>query len=543
MKEIAILLKDRVSSLFSRQVDSIVVVDTTSNLKLIDVELKGEIRINALKIVEFGNAKREDLIASSLQDFLKKNNIQRKNAILLPLLSQLYVKRIQLPAVSEAELIEAAKWQLKNDIPFDLSKAVFDYQIIKKNALTDGSKNFDILCIVAEEAEVKKQVLLLKQAGLVCLAVNLPVFGYAKLIEKYLGETKDKPVAIVHIAENNSCVAIYKENMISFFRKLPIAIDKLRESLSAELVTEKGRVQLTADEINDCLFHHGIPLDGSLLYKDKMSSGQILAMLRPSLEMLSQEIKRSLEYYNSQFQGTVPKNLLLCAEAVKIPGLDKFLTSELSMECSIPQFSDKIKISSAINPLDLTQSYAGVGAAINYEKNINLLPREFRTEKIERFQKVSLRWVTFVAFLLLVVSYLLGIAAVSAYQKRLDNASFELNVLSEIRQTREKIDAFDNFAAEIKKSEFPLTVILKKISSLAPNELFLKKLTFDCEGKKGIIFGYIKSAKSEPETLLAKFIGAMNNTGHFKDIDIDLAKKILLQGFEVVSFEVNFKLQ
>ncbi len=543
MGNIISLVKDRIQGLFGNKVGSVIVVDVASDLKLIDLQVSGEIKINALQIIDFVSGNRDDTIVSSLRDFLKKNNIQHKNAVLIPFLKQLYVKRIQLPSVSDAELAEAVKWQVKDSLPFDLSRAALDYQIIKKNVSADGSKVFDIICVAAEEDEIKRQVLLLKQLGLSCLSVSLPGFGYAKLLEKYFTEAKDKPVAIAHISSNNSYLAIYRENSIAFFRSLPITIDKLRESLSAALVSEKGRVQLTAAEINDILFNHGIPMEGSLLYKDKIAAGQILAMLRPGLEMLSQEIQRSLSYYTSQFQASLPARILLGGEAVRVPALDKFLTQEISLPVALPPLSEKIKFSSKVNELDLKESYAGIGSALDYDNNINLLPHEFRTEKIEKFQKVSLRWVSFIACMLLIVSYLLSIAAVSAYQKRLDNALFQLNVLSEIKRVKGEIDAFDDFSSGIKKSGAPFGVLLKKISTLAPQELFFKSFALDAGSKRGMISCYVRSIKGNPDSILSQFVKDMGSLGYTSDIDIDEAKKIILQGAEVVSFNINFQLK
>jgi len=521
----------------------VIVIDAASDLKLIDLELGTEIKINALQIIDFTSGDRNDLIASALRDFIKKHNLQHKNAVLIPFLKQLYVKRIQLPAVSDTELTEAVKWQIKDSLPFDLSRAILDYRVIKKNISADGSKIFDIICVAAEEEEIKKQVLLLKQLGLNCLSVSLPGFGYAKILEKCFTETKDKPVAIAHISGNSSYLAIYKENSIVFFRSLPITIDKLRESLSAALVSDKGKVQLNAAEINDILFNHGIPMEGSLLYKDKIAAGQILAMLRPGLEMLSQEIQRSLSYYTSQFQASLPNRISLEGEAVRVPALDKFLSLETSLPVVLPPLSEKIKFPSTVNEIDVKESYAGIGAALDYENNINLLPYEFRTEKIEKFQKVSLRWVSFIACLILVISYLLGIAGVGAYQKRLDNALFQLNVLSEIQRIKKEVDAFDTFSSGIKKSGFPFGVLLRRISNIVPQELFFESFVLDAGSKSGLISGYVRGTKNDPDTMLSRFVKDMGSLGYTSDIEIDAAKRIMLQGVEVVSFEINFRLR
>jgi type IV pilus assembly protein PilM len=151
---------------FSDKVDSVIVVDIGSKLTLLNVELKGNIEVSALKIVELEASKRNEIILNSLRDFIQENSIASKFAILKPYLSSLLIKRLQMPVVPDNELEEAIKWQLKEEVSFDLSEAVLDFSVIKKTTKDDGSKILDIICAVAQEQEVKSQVLALKQSGL-----------------------------------------------------------------------------------------------------------------------------------------------------------------------------------------------------------------------------------------------------------------------------------------------------------------------------------------------------------------------------------------
>lgn len=536
------LIFNKLSCLFAKQPNSLIVVDIGPKLKIIDLELSGEIKVNAFKVIQLGHEKKEETIVESLKNFLSENNVQHKDAILIPSLSRIYTKRIQLPNVPEDELLEAAKWKIKDDLPFDLAKAVIDYKIVNRSSAPDGSKLLDLICIAAETEEINKQALLLKQAGLHCASVTFAVFGYAKLIEKYLKPEKGKHLGVLHVSEKNSYLAVYSEGLIVFFRSLPVAIDRFKESLSAELLTEKGKVRLSPEEVSDILYNYGIPTDGPALYKDKMAASQILAMLRPPLEMLAQEIKRSLAYYSSQFQGEINK-ILVCAEGLSIPNLDKFFSKELSLEVTEFVFAEKIRVSSGISANDVAQSYAGIGLGLGYRETINLLPAEFRTEKIEKFQKVSLRWVSFIAVLLLAVSFVFALTAVGAYQKRLDNALFQLNVLSEIKQAKDRINILDGFLGEIKNSEPRYARILEFISNASSRDLFLNSLSISSDSKGGMFSGYIKNKNDHDEATLTKFVGDLDNSVYFKDTIITKVTTGNVGGAETVNFEITFKLQ
>lgn len=529
--------------MFNKKIDAVIVVDIGSNLKLINVELRPEVKISALKVIKLANDKKEEIILNALRNFIQENNIQHKNAILRPLLKSVFIKRLQLPAMPYAELPEAIKWQLKKEeVAFDLTEAVFDFFILKETLRPDGAKALDVVCVIAQEKEIKPQVLLLKQAGLNCLVVVPLAFGYANIVARYIPHEKDEPIGILHIEDDASFITIHKEKKIEFFRELPISINKLREALAGTLVTDRGKVSLTKDDINSILFEHGIPLSGSSLYKDKLAEKEALAMLRPTLERLTQEIKRSLLYYESQFQGEKIKKILVGGLAAGIPNLDRFLTQDLSLDIQKISLADKVKVASNIDVKALSEYSATLGLALDYGAGTNLLPHEFRTEKIERFQKVSLRWVAFLAILLLAVSYIFAKAGVSAYQKRLDNALLHLNVLSEIKQIKTDTDEFNKFISEISSQDLPITVMLKKLSSIAGKELFLDNFSLNYDTKAVIIAGFIKSFNRDCDIILTKFVHNMEGSAYFIDANIVSVEKASTAGVETLKFNLTFKL-
>ena len=525
----------------SKKIGSVIVVDISSKLTLLNVELKGRIKVSALKSVELTENKEDEIVLKSIQGFIQENNIRHKNAILRPSLDSLLIKRIQLPAVPENELPEAIKWQLKEDISFDLSKAVLDFSIIKKTDKEDGSKVLDIMCALAQEQEIKRWVLLLKQLGLRCLSVGLLPFGYEKIIKRYITQEKEKTTGILHLADDICFIALYKDSNLEFYRELPISVNRLKQSLTGVLVSDKGKIKLSDDEVDEVLFNVGIPQEDTV-YKDKISSIQILSMLRPILERLAVEIKRSLTYYGSQFQGGGVDKILISGSAVRIHNLDKFLSKELPLSIDKLSLEDKIKVSSGVDSQVFAQKYASFGLALDYDEGISVLPYEFRTEKIEKLEKISLRWIAFITFLLLIVSFIFAKGGVVSYQKRLENAKLHLNVLSEVKDTKTKIDELNSFIMEVRNLEPPIGQMLKKLSNIALKGLFIINFSLDCDSKIGAITGFVKSVIGNPDIILTQFVGVMEDTAYFSEVTISSVEKRMQEDVEITEFSINFKL-
>jgi len=523
--------------LFSPKINSLIVVDIGASLKLLNIELKAEVKVTALKTVELPADKKQEAIFTALQNFLRENNIPHKNAILKPLLNSVFAKRLKLPAMPRAELRDAIKLQLKEEAPFDLNTAIVDFLLIKEAAQQDGSRMSEVLAVAAPEKEIKEQVLLLKQAGLNCLSVNLLAFGYSNIITRYFTPAKNEATGILHIANDTCFITIHGADKIEYYRELPLSIDKFKEALSATLATERGMINLSTQDINSILFEHGIPVGIATSYKDKLAASEVLGMLRLTLERLASEIKRSLSYYDAQYQGGAKVNRIMIAGlGAEVPNLDKFLAQELNLDIQKINLEDKVKISGGVNPRDLSESAGALGLALDYEKSINLLPYEFRTEKIETFQKVSLRWIGFSAFLILAVSYIFAKASVGMQGGRLKNTLLQLNVLSEVSNVKSKLDILNKFSGEINSLDAPVEPILKKISNIAAREIFFNKFNLDFTSKSGWITGVLKG---QDETILTGFVSAFNQSGYAVDAAIDNIEK---GKADTNNFKIIFKL-
>ncbi len=571
-----------ISNLFVKNADEVLVVDISSNLKLINIQLprlfptlsgsciscigrrdpiatgkdqpegsgsassgrSRKAKITALNIFELSGDKREEKIKDSIRSFIKENGIQHQNCVLSPSLSFLIIKRLQLPAVPDKELLEAIKWQIKDDVPFDLSEAIIKYHLIKKETKEDGAKTFDIICVAAKEDEIKKQVVLLTQIGLRCSGVGVSIFGYAKLIEEYAKEARDEAVGILHMTEDSGYFAILHENKLNFYRQLPVSIAKLRESLTQVLISVKGKEQLTPDEIDKFLFKTS-KFANSSIYNNKIAVSQILAMLRPGLERLAQEIKRSLAYYDAQFKGPKEgalKNILIAGEAGRIFDLDKILSVELSLPVSVIFLKEEIESLPSVNSDFLSRSYAAFGLGVGLDREINLLPQEFCTGKIEKLQKISLRWAAFLVFLLMLLPYIFAKAGLDTQQKRLDNTLAYQNVLSEVKKIKQNTDALSNFAEKVRDSDFPVGSLLKEFSKAASQDIFLKGLLLNCQSKTGTIIGFVKNGDASPNVILAEFVGKMNNSRLVVGAKIDSVDKGSGDGLKVDNFKISFQL-
>lgn len=527
-----------------KKINSVIVVDISSKLKLLGVELSPNIVVSASKIIDLPKEATEEIIVTTLRNFIKENNIKHKNVILGLALDAFQIKRLNLPVMPERELPEAIKWQIKDDLNFDVNQAVIDFKIISKIAKEDGSNVFDIICVIANNNILKKFISLLRPLGLNLLSINVLPFAYAYVVERYLYIKKNEPVACLYIDVDSCFLSIYRDTNLYFFRELPmLSISNMKTTLKANLTSDKERIELTAQEIDDILFRVGVSSPAVDYYKDKISYLHILSAIRPYLEKMINEIKRSFDYYDSQYGEGSLEHLFICGPGAQIVGLDTFLSKEIKLRILRFDFLDKVSILDSLDRIELREAIYDLALAFDFQRSVNLLPFEYRHQEYEEAEKVSLRMVALIAFLLLFVFYMFAKVKIDGYNRRLESASIHLGVLSELKQLNDKVLALENLVATIQGKQPCVATILKLLSNIAPKELFIKDFVLDKANKNGLIKGFVISELKNPDAILTEFMKKIEDTKIITDLGLSSVEKSEEGSVGISKFEMNYRLK
>ena len=94
------------------------------------------------------------------------------------------VKRLSLPAMSQAELTEAIPWEAEQYIPFDLADVQLDYQVV--GGATDAKADkggdkpaLDVLLVAARKDRIDDRAGVISQAGRRPVVIDVEAFALA----------------------------------------------------------------------------------------------------------------------------------------------------------------------------------------------------------------------------------------------------------------------------------------------------------------------------------------------------------------------------
>lgn len=484
---------------------------------------------------------RKKFVVSAIRKAIPPKILKQATAFICLSDSIPQIKRIELPHMPLNEIAEALRWRIKSLVSFDIDKAVLDFDIIGETTDKQGTKKYNLIMAAMPKEEVNKKISLLKEAGLKTIGgVNVDSFSMSQIIALTPEGKEKKTSAVLNLGYTQSTVNIYEGSKLTFVRNIPVGLRHIKEFIKGPVVSDKGPIELTTAEMAQ-LKDMGIPADNDSLLGGKLQGRHMLALLRPVLENICSEIRRSFDYYKTHMEGNDVSKLYLMGSGSRYKNLDIFIKNALRMETEYLGLPDSYFGVAKQDEERIRESMAQIipliGAACGgIEKKVNLLPIEYKMEKIQKVEKISIRMVGFAALAVLIVSFVLVNVRVSDYKRRLTNAKNQMRVLQEIKDLYDRIAEREKLINTVRALEVPNIWLMKELSNIIPANTMLSKFAID-QGEGIVKFeGVIRLDSDADEAILTDFMGVLENSPFFKDVDLESSQKGEFEGMNVASF-------
>lgn len=478
------------------------------------------IRAGLEEIAHVGDeASREKEILSALKKLLQGVDIKKSKFIAVINCPKTAVKKITAPYMPMGELGEGIKLEAKNYFPFSIDDALLDFEILGET-VEKGARKYKLLVATSPEKTVGEYTSLLNKLGIKPYLFIPAPLALQKVIENSRPE-KDEVKAILEIGANFTELAIFSGKDLVFSRKIPVAGNDFTKALTGVLVSDKGRTELSIEEAERIKLEIGVPAEGeSAMIEDKISTTQVLSMIRAPLEQLAGEIDRCFGYYREETEAGKVSSLILLGGGASLKGLARFLFEELGIEVKPGNPLEGVKIEPGAIAEKGEPSYrlaSAIGAALSEAKGINLLPAELKEEAKRTFKRATVETIAVSVALILIFIYTGMRIQLSNYQKKISVAKMELSSLGP--QLKE-VEA-QNLSNIILAGEPYWEDVFKELSNIVPDDIYL--IEFAMQNKTLKIRGVAVSR--EPEEALSNFIFALKE-GIFKNVKLVTTKEI-----------------
>jgi len=268
-------------------------------------------------------------VTSAIRDALRGADIHARGAVAAVSGSQVLVRHVQLPKISENVLRKSIRYEAAKYISANVDDSVVEFEITGTDPSGD---QMQVMLVAAPNDLVESRVAVLEGAGLEPLVVDVEAFALMRSVVEFsnMPASGSASFALVDMGAAHTDLNIVSQGRFALTRSIPIAGASLTQAIRSQTGTTDEEAELLKKRIRigPPVTEGEEPPDESLL--------RAARALQPQLDELLREIRRSLHYYQSQFpEGTpqaVVNRLLLTGGTSRLDGLPEYISAKLNVQ-------------------------------------------------------------------------------------------------------------------------------------------------------------------------------------------------------------------
>lgn len=332
------------SKLFKPRVEALGLEIGAANLKL--VELSGNppaLRALATRptppgmLVE-GVIAEPQALAQELKELLAEARTKKRYVVTAVPNPSVILRTLQVPKMPLKEMEEAVRWEAERYIPFPIDEVVLDFAPLDPLAEVADGEQVEVMVGAARQEAVASLLEALRGAGLTPIILDVKPFAGLYPLEAQLSSDPEGVSVAVEIGAESTSLVLLKGDRPLAVRILTLSGKDFTEAIGKSF----GLDFLTAEEVKRTYGLATIPTEDEELLLDfdaereRYSPAKTYDAIRPVLVELTQEIRRSLEFFRVQLGDIQPEVGYLYGGGSRLRGLSTLLTDTLGVNFTVP---------------------------------------------------------------------------------------------------------------------------------------------------------------------------------------------------------------
>jgi type IV pilus assembly protein PilM len=256
-------------------------------------------------------------LADTIKALLAEHKPSSKFVALSVFGHSVIVKKINVPLVTEDELANSIQWETEQYLPFNIQDVYVDFKILGESQEVQGQ--LDVLLVAAKREVIDDYLLVVKEAGLEPLVVDIDVFAIQNMYELNYPMMDDKVVLLCNLGASFSNLNIVKGGISLFTRTINIGGNRVTEELQKNLgVTfdEAERVKLGDKSIS-------------------VNESEVNEIIGAEIDNMSGEIQRTIDFFYNSNPNDVIEKIVLFGGTCRLQGLLEKLKEKVGIVVEI----------------------------------------------------------------------------------------------------------------------------------------------------------------------------------------------------------------
>ncbi len=292
----------------------------TSHIKLVEAGINGK-TIEVVKAYMFPAVTRAlaseatadiEELARTIKTGLKDSGISLRRANVSLNESQVFTRIIEMPLLSDKELVQALRWEAERYIPLPLDEVNMDFGVLTR---FPDRKLMEILLVASPIRLIEKYSKILDMAGLAIDALENEALPVLRLFKD-----KNTNRVIVDVGDASTNIYLTRRDMLTLSHPTGIGGATFTKSLMAEL-------NLPTAQAEEYKKTYGL--------NPAQMEGRIIKILSPLVDSLASEINQSVTYFKEKYPEEVMTSVLLTGGASLMPGFPMYIQEKIQLETGI----------------------------------------------------------------------------------------------------------------------------------------------------------------------------------------------------------------
>lgn len=255
---------------------------------------------------------KRDIYKSALKNFFSEVGFSTPDVILGITDSNVFMRVINLPNMSDADLKNTITYEAEQYIPLPINEVNISYQ--KLEGLSEDPQKMSVQLVAAKVDKLTEYVEVIRGANLIPRAIEPETLAITRAI---LDPTDKSGSIIIDMGFSSSLVIVVYKGVVHFTRTIPVGGDDITKALQQRLNIE----YFQAEE-----YKKTYGLDPSHF------EGKIYEIIKPIVDSIIAETRRAILFFTKGNSGVSVKKAIVTGGTVLMPEFLMYLVNSLGIE-------------------------------------------------------------------------------------------------------------------------------------------------------------------------------------------------------------------
>ena len=273
--------------LFKKEKEVIGIDVGSSSIKLVQLKYnKGSYQLINLGIIELppeaivdNSLMDSSAIAGAVKNLVSSLAVKVKDVACSISGNSVIIRKIVLPTMPQEELEDQISWEAEQYIPFDINDVNMDFQILSSD-VSDPAK-MNVLLVASKKDIINDYVAVFNEAGMHLSVVDVDSFAVQNAFEINHDTKSSSIAALINIGASVMNINVIKEGITLFTRDVQMGGNLYTEEIQKQLGMSTQEAE-----------------SGKILVHETRNV-PLMDVMKKVNETITQEIRRSLDFYNS----------------------------------------------------------------------------------------------------------------------------------------------------------------------------------------------------------------------------------------------------